>query len=149
MHTNEHRSLFIRLCRAMVLGWLTLFVLAYLVELALLRSAPLLGAAWFPTARVLLDCGVLVAAGWVVGRAGPTLAVVLLALSLTPRDFSPLLPLNVPWLLRLAIDSFHDSRFLESLFTTAAGQALLFGCFFAGARLARPRSPALRLGLGS
>jgi hypothetical protein len=129
--------------RAIVLGWLTLLLSAYVIEFALLRSTAVLGPAWFPTARVLMDCGALVAAGWVTGRAGPMFAVVLFALMLTPRDFDPLLPLNVPWMLRLAIDLLHDSRYLESLITTAAGQALLFGCLFSGARLARPRPPRL------
>lgn len=145
MNADEKNSAFVPALRAIVLGWLTLLVLAYLVELLLLRSAAILGPAWFPTARVLLDCGVLVAAGWVAGRTGPTLAVVLFAAMLTPRDFDPLLPLNVPWLLRLILDSLHDSRYLESVVTTAFGQALLFGCLFAGARLARPGSPALRI----
>ena len=151
---NEHESVFIHVysrlevfpaLRAIVLGWLTLFVLAYLVELLLVRLAAMLGPVWFPTGRALLDCGAVVAAGWVVGRKGPGFAIVVFAATLTARNFDPLLPLNVPWLLRLIIDSLHDSRYLDSLFTTAAGQALLFGCLFAGARLGRPRDlpPAL------
>jgi hypothetical protein len=158
MNRDEHGSVFIRVyshleifpaLRAIVLGWLTLFVLAYLIELLLVRFAGILGPAWFPTGRALLACGELVAAGCVVGRSGPRLAVIVFAVTLTLRDFDPLLPLNVPWLLRLAIESMHDGRYLESLFGTAAGQALLFGCLFAGARLARPRSPRLRIGLTS
>lgn len=151
---NRHESAFIRVysrlkifpaLRAVVLGWVMLFVLAYLMELLLVRFARAFGPVWFPTGRALLDCGALVAAGWVAGRKSPGLAVVVFAATLTLRDFNPLLPLNVPWLLRLIIDSLRDSRYIESLFTTAAGQALLFGCLFAGARLGRPRDLPLSL----
>ena len=125
-----------------------LFLLAYLVELALLRGQILFGAAWFPTARVILDCSALAAAGWVAGRSNrehTLLTAAIFALTLSPRDFEPLLPLNLPWLARLALDSLRDSRYFESLLTTAAAQAILLGCVFMGASLARPKEAPPRI----
>jgi hypothetical protein len=47
--------------------------------------------------------------------------------------------LNVPWLLRLVWNSFHDSRYLDSLLTSVETHVLLFGCLIAGAVLSQAR----------
>lgn len=129
--------------RAILIGWVTLLLTAYLFERVLLPwTAPVLGPEWFATVQLTLECGILTATGWVAGywsRPHSLFAVLVFAATLTLRDFTPLLPLDVPWLFHLLLDALHDARYLDSLVTTAAGQALLFGCLIAGARLARPR----------
>lgn len=129
--------------RAIVVGWVTLLLTAYLLERVLLPwAAPALGPEWLATARLTLDCGILAAAGWVAGywsRPHSLFAALVFAATLTLRDFTPLLPLDVPWLYRLVVDTLRDSRYLDSLVTSAAGQAMLFGCLISGALLARPR----------
>jgi hypothetical protein len=138
------RRLFLTL-RGILIGWGTLLLIAYLLEHALHWIAPFLGDAWLATARLTLDCFALAATGCVVGywsQPHSLFASLVLAATLIFRDFTPLLPIDAPWLLHLLIDSFHDDRYLESLVTTAAGQALLFGCLIAGAMLARPRAEA-------
>jgi hypothetical protein len=131
--------------RAILTGWPTLFAIAYLLERPLLYwTAPLLGGEWFATVRLMLDCSVLAATGWIVGycsRPKPLFAVLVFAATLSLRDFNPLLPIDVPWLLHLIADATHDDRYLDSLVGTAADQALLFGCLIAGAMLARPAQP--------
>ncbi len=128
--------------RAILIGWIALLSIAYVLERPLLRwTAPLLGGEWFATVRLMLDCSALAAIGWIVGywsRPKPLFAVLVFAASLTFRDFDPLLPIDVPWLFHLMVDTLHDDRYLDSLVGTAAGQALLFGCLIAGAMLARP-----------
>jgi hypothetical protein len=137
--------------RAILAGWIAMLVIAYVVERPLLHwAAPLLGVEWFATIRLMLDCSALAATGWVVGywsRPKPLPTVLAFAATLTLRDFNPLLPLDVPWLLHLAVDTLRDVRYLDSLMTTAAGQALLFGCLIAGAMLARPRTRPVRMNL--
>ena len=54
--------------------------------------------------------------------------------------------LNVPWLLRLAWNAVHDSRFLDVLLTSVETHALLFGCLFAGAMLSRARAKPISIG---
>ena len=128
--------------RSILCGWVALFLITYLLERPLLIvAAPLLGASWFPTARLGLDCTALAAAGWTVGRlhrSAPVLGVLAFAATLTFRDFDPLLELNVPWLIRLAADALRDSLYLESLAATAASHALMFGSLIAGGLLSRP-----------
>jgi hypothetical protein len=128
--------------RAIVVGWVALLPTAYLLERVVLRAAPVLGPEWFATARLTLDCAILAATGWIAGywsRPHSLFAALVFVATLTLRDFTPLLPLDVPWIFRLLVDTLHDARYLDSLVTTAAGQALLFGCLIAGAMLARPR----------
>jgi len=128
---------------SVLLGWVTLLVIAYGVEGPLLRwTAPLFGAAWIATAHLAFDCLTLTAAGWVAGRLNrphAMLTVTLFAFTLCFWDFGDVLALNVPWLLRLIRDSFHDSRYLDSLAGSAETHVLLFGCLMAGATLSRPR----------
>ena len=129
--------------RSILFGWATLLAIAFLVERPLLIwTAPLLGATWFPTARLVLDCGVLTATGWVVGRLNrsrPMFAVLVFAATLTFWDFSLVVPINVPWLFQLTADAFGDPLYLESLATTAATHVFLFGSLIAGGLLSRPR----------
>lgn len=131
--------------RWIFIGWVTLLAIAYLFERPLLLwTAPFLGNEWFPTARLGADCCAFAGAGWVTGRwnrPNCLLAVSVFAATLTVWDFNPLLPIDVPWLLHLAVNALRDSRYLESLITTAATHALLFGCLIAGGQLARPRQP--------
>jgi hypothetical protein len=144
LQTMARRRLLLTL-RGILIGWGTLLLIAYLLERALRWTSPILGDAWLATARLTLDCFALAATGWVVGRwSRPHSLFVSLvwAATLAFRDFNPLLPIDVPWLLHLVSDMMYDDRYLDSLLTTAAGQALLFGCLIGGAMLARPRAEA-------
>jgi len=129
--------------RSLALGWVTLLIIAYAVEGPVLRwSAPMFGAIWIATAHLAFDCMTLAAAGFVAGRFNRSRAVlmgVLFAATLCFWNFGDALALNVPWLLRLAGNSFHDSRYLDSLIASVETHALLFGCLFAGAMLSRAR----------
>ena len=135
--------------RSILLGWATLFIVAFLVERPLLIwTAPLLGASWFATAHLALDCAALAATGWVAGRLsrpGPMLGVLVFAGTLTFWDFGSLLPINVPWLFRLAADAFQDTLYWESLATTAATHIFLFGSLIGGGLLSRPRRPLVSI----
>ena len=129
--------------RSILLGWATLFVLTYLLErLLLLWTAPLLGAPWLPTAHLALGCAALLGTGWVIGRwnrpdAIP--AVIAFAVMIAIGTFGLVPAVDIRWLFRLIGDAFGNSRYLESLITAAATQALLFGSLFVGAHLSRPR----------
>jgi hypothetical protein len=127
--------------RSSLIGWATLFVLVFLVVRPILsRTAPLLGPSWFQTARVVLECTALAATGWVIGRASqsrPTIEVLVFAATLTVWDFGQTLSVNIPWLLRLALNTFGDARYLDSLITIAATQTFLFGSLIAGGMLSR------------
>jgi hypothetical protein len=140
------RRQFLDVARSILLGWLTLLVAAGLLERAILTLiAGPLGASWFPTVRLILDCAVLAITGWVIGRSSPArpmLAVAAFAATLTFRDFGEMLEIRVPWLLQLAVDALRDPRYWDSLAYTAAIQAFLFGSLIAGARLSRRRPPA-------
>jgi hypothetical protein len=126
---------------SILLGWLILLLIAWLPERALLMLiAGRLGASWFPTVRLILDCSVLAITGWVIGRLSPSsplLTVAAFAATLTFWDFGELLEIRVPWLLQLAGDALRDPRYWDSLVYTAAIQAFLFGSLFTGARLNR------------
>jgi hypothetical protein len=129
--------------RSILFPWATLLVLAYVVERPLIHwMAPLFGASWIATAHLALDGLTLTATGWVVGRFNRPKAIltaVLFAVTLCFWEFGETLGLNVPWLLRLVSNSFHDSRFLDSLIASAEINILLFGCLIAGAGLSRAR----------
>lgn len=132
-----------RWIRSIVLGWVALLAIAYGVEGPLLRwMAPLFGAGWIATAHLAFDCLTLTAAGWVAGRFNrrhAMLTAILFAFMLCFWDFGEALALNVPWLLRLMRNSFHDSRYFDSLAGSVETHALLFGCLMAGAALSTPR----------
>ena len=129
--------------RAILAGWATLLVIAFAVEQPLLRwTAPVFGAMWIATASLGFDCAALFAAGWVTGRLNRSHAVrtgLLFAATLCFRDFGGSLNLNVPGLIRLLWNSFHDSRYFDSLLTSVETHALLFGCLIGGAALSRAR----------
>jgi hypothetical protein len=129
--------------RAVLLGWVALLAIAYGVEGPILRwTAPLFGAAWIATAHLAFDCLTLTAAGWVTGRFNrghAMLTAVLFAFTLCLWDFGNVLGLNVPWLVRLVRNSFHESRYFDSLFASVETNVLLFGCLMAGAALSRAR----------
>jgi hypothetical protein len=97
----------------------------------------------------MLDCSVLAATGWVIGRLGPAnpiLAVAAFAVTLTFRDFGELVEIRVPWLLQLAGDARRNPRYWDSLISTAVVQTFLFGSLIAGALLSR-RAPATALSI--
>jgi hypothetical protein len=140
------RQLLIAL-RAIPIGWVTLLALAFLVERPVLKLiGPILGADWIATASLGLDCAALAATGWVVGRLSrpvPILGVLTFAATLLWCDFTALLAIDIPWLLRLAIHTLSgDGGSFNSLVSTAASQALLFGCLVSGGLLSRaPAEP--------
>jgi len=130
--------------RAIPIGWASLALLVFLVVHPLIRwTGPLLGAQWLATGQLGLDCAVLAATGWVVGRLSrpnPMLGVLVFAATLTFWDISFLVAINVPWLVRLTIHSLSgDGNYLSSLVSTAGSQALLFGCLVGGGLLSRAR----------
>jgi hypothetical protein len=129
--------------RAVLIGWATLLLIVYLVEHPLLVvAAPILGAQWLATAGLALDCTALAATGWVVGRlnrTSPIVAVLIFAATLTFWDFTPAMAINIPWVIRLVVNTVRDSNSLSLLFSTAASQAFLFGSLLAGGLLSRPR----------
>jgi hypothetical protein len=128
--------------RSVMIGWATLLLIAFLLEHPLLVwTAPIIGIKWLATARLALDCIALAATGWVVGRlnrSSPIFGALVFAATLTFRDLTQVLEINIPWLLRLAEDALRDSGYLNSLITTAASQALLFASLLAGGLLSRP-----------
>jgi hypothetical protein len=135
--------------RAIAAGWATLLLIAYLVERPLLHwSAPLFGPMWIATAGLAFDCAALFAAGWVAGRLNRSHAMrtgLLFAATLCFWDFGGTLNLNVPGLVRLVGNSFHDSRYFDSLLTGVETHAILFGCLIGGAALSRAREKALSI----
>jgi hypothetical protein len=118
-----------------------LFVLVFLVVRPILSwTSPLLGSGWVQTAKVALECTALAASGWVIGRLNrsrPIIEVLIFAATLTVWDFGRVLSVNIPWLLRLALNTFGDARYLDSLITVAATQIFLFGSLIAGGMLSR------------
>jgi hypothetical protein len=131
--------------RSILLGWATLLLTSYLLERPLLiLIAGRLGASWFPTVRLMLDCSVLVGIGWLIGQLDPTspiLAISAFAATLSFGDFGELVQIRVPWLLELTANALRDPRYRDSLVYTAVVQTLLFGSLIVGALLSR-RAPA-------
>jgi len=133
---------------AVLSGWVTLFAVTYLVERPLLYlTAPLLGGGWVPTTQLLLDCFALAASGWVVGYVMRRLresrvmtGVLVFAAMLGVWNFGLVPGIDLPWLIRLVADTFHDARFFDGLVTAVTTHALLFGCLIVGGLLSRPRS---------
>lgn len=132
--------------RSILLGWITLFALTFLVERPLLRAISLLlGASWLPTAQLALACATLAAIGWIIGRWG-TPPVLGFALTLAIWNFRLIPAMNIPWLFRLLLDSFENSRYFESLLNSLIVHGFLFGSLFIGAHLNRPRDrPVLHI----
>jgi hypothetical protein len=131
---------------AIATAWGTLLVLLFLSGL-LVRTAHF-PASWAATAQLTLNCFELAAAGFVAGRVyrpSPLIAVSLFAATLLFVDFGDTMPLNVAWLLRLIRDASSDSRFLDSMLTTAGTHFLLFGSLIAGGMLSRPAERLLSL----
>jgi len=130
--------------RSIVLGWAALFGIAYLVERPLLLlTARFVGASWLPTEQLALACAGLAATGWIVGR-GNRFDVLVFAATLVVWNFG-LVPIRLPWLFRLILDSFQNLRYLESLLTALATDVFLFGSLLAGARLSGPSQPPLSI----
>ena len=95
--------------RSIAAGWAALVALTYLAERPLLLStAPFVGAHWVATASLLLDCLKLAATGWATGRlhrAAPLPGVLALAATLGLFNLEAWMPLDAPWLIRLAVDA--------------------------------------------
>jgi len=71
--------------------------------------------------------------------------VLAFAATLSPFSFEAWLPLDVPGLLRLAMDALHDTRYGGPLATMAVQQVLLFGSLIGGGLLSRPPQTPLSL----
>jgi hypothetical protein len=129
--------------RSILFGWATLLVVTNLVEHPLLFwSEPLLGASWFPTVQLILECVALAASGWIIGRWNQLDAMrvtLVFAVMLAIWDFGLVPAINLRWLFQLTIDVIKSLRYLESFITALAAHALLFGSLITGARLSRPR----------
>jgi hypothetical protein len=147
---RSHGTRLLIAARSILAGWVALFAITYLGTRPLLMvAAPFLGASWIPTAQLALECVALAASGWVVCRLSCGLgAVLIFAIMLAIWNFGLVPAINVPWLFQLMIDSFGSVRYLESLITAGATQALLFGGLAAGATLGRPRAKPISLMTG-
>jgi hypothetical protein len=135
---------------SILLGWAALFAITYFIVRPLLHwSAPWLGASWLPTVELTLECVALAGAGWIIGRLNPSgrvPVILVFAVMLALWNFGLVPAINIAWLFRLMIDALGSSRYLESLITAAATQALLFGSLFTGARLShRARNTPMSL----
>jgi hypothetical protein len=139
--------------RSILVGWAALLALTYIVERPLiLWTAPLVGDHWVATAKLSLDCLMLAATGWLVGRlnrsmsrAAPLFGVLVFGLTLAFGNLDPSLGIDFALLIRLAGDVLHDSRYLSPLATTAAQYLFLFGSLIVGALLSRPSPRPLSL----
>jgi len=144
---------FLAICSSLLVAALAGWAVLAITELVLLFGAMrvfarLMGPDLLPSFKVVLDMGALAICGWVAGRVGtPRVfsAAGLAAAGLAVYDFTPYLPLNVPWVLRLAKDALDDSRYLSSLSAAFIIHALMFGSLFAGAQLTRPRKRPIML----
>lgn len=134
---------------SILLGWAALLAIAFGVEAPFFHfTRDFFGPSWIATVHLTLDCGALAAAGWLAGRSNRAHAVwngALFAVTLSFWNFGDALALNVPWLVKVAIDAFHDSRYLEALLTSMETHGLLFGCLMAGAALSRPREAPISI----
>jgi hypothetical protein len=139
-----------RLLVAALAGWGVLLATELVLLWGGLRLfAMVVGPELLPSLKVVLDMGTLAACGWIAGRVGrPRVmaAATLTAAGLALFDLMPYIPLNVPWLLRLAVKAVADSRYVSSLLTMLTLHALLFGSLFGGAHLSRPRDAPIGLG---
>jgi len=141
----------VMVARSVVVGWAALVALSYLAERPLLLLiAPVVGAHWVATASLGLDCLKLAATGAAIGRLhrqAPLPQVLAFAATLCLLNFEAFLPLDVPGLIRLAMDAVNDARYWGSLATTAAQDMLLFGSLIAGGLLSRrPQKPLTLFG---
>jgi hypothetical protein len=127
---------------AALVGWAALVITKLVLLFGAMRVfAWVMGPDLLPSLKVVLDMVALAVCGWFTGRVGtPRIlsAAGFAAAGLAAYDFTPYLPLNVPWVLRLAKDALGDSRYLSSLSAALIIHALMFGSLFAGAQLSRP-----------
>jgi hypothetical protein len=128
--------------RSIAVGWAALVALTYLAERPLLLlTAHVVGAHWVATAGLWLDCLKLAATGWAIGRlhrAAPLPGVLAFAATLSLFNLEAWVPLDVPWLIRLAMDAARDSRYWGPFATLVAQHVLLFGSLIVGGLLSRP-----------
>ena len=138
---------FMAICSSLLVAALAGWAVLVITELVLLFGAMrvfawVMGPELLPSLKVVLDMGALAVCGWFAGRIGtPRVlsAAGLAAAGLAVYDFTPYLPLNVPWVLRLAKSAVGDSRYLSSLSAALIIHAFMFGSLFAGAQFSRPR----------
>jgi hypothetical protein len=142
-----------RLFVAVLAGWAALVIIELVWLFGVLRLfAMVIGPELLPSLKVVLDMGALTACGWTAGRLGrprKMAAAVLTAAGLTAFDLTPYIPLNVPWLVRLAANAVGDSRYLSSLLAALVIHALMFGSLIGGAYLSRSPEPPVGLGVHS
>lgn len=140
-----------RLPAAALGGWGVLAAVEIVLLFGVLRLLAIaIGPELLPSLKVVLDMGALAACGWTAGRIGRphTMAAAgVTAAGLMFFDLSPLVPLNVPWLLRLTSNAVSDSRYVSSLLITLTMHALLFGSLWVGAHLSRARETPIGLGV--
>lgn len=128
--------------RSMLYGWAALIAITYLIERPLLRfGALILGLTWTPTVQLAVACAGLVLIGWIVGH-GNRWDVLLFAGILAIWNFG-LVPIDLPWLFRLLVNLFGNTRYLESFVTSLVTYVFLLGSLFVGAQLSRGREQAI------
>jgi hypothetical protein len=146
LHYGLQRSEFLIAARSALIGWIALYGITFLMERPLLHFlAHLLGPPWLPTARLGLVCAALAATGWLIGRWGYR-GVLLFAATLAIRNFGLAPGIDLLWLVRLFVDTFHSARYVGSFLSSLITHVFLLGSLFVGAHLARaPRSAMLRI----
>jgi hypothetical protein len=132
--------------RSIAAGWAALIALTYLAERpVLLLTAPVVGSHWVATTSLSLDCLKLAATGWAIGRlhrAAPLPGVLAFAATLSLFNLEAWMPLDVPALIRLAMDAVRDTPYWDALATMAVQHVLLFGSLIVGGLLSRtPQTP--------
>src|SRR5450755_176800 len=139
--------------RSVLIGWAALLLIAFLLERTLLVwIAPIVGGSWIATAGLALDCTALAATGWLVGRlhrASPIFGVFVFAATLTLWDFTPLMAINIPWLLRLAANALKDGGYLVSWAPAVPPQPFLLGILLAGGILSPPPAKPVSIMTGA
>lgn len=125
-----------------MVGWIALFAITALIERPLVRHAAFLGPAWLPTLRLALECLGLCAVGWLIGPWGNP-GVWIFAASISVRSFGLAPGIDVPWLFRLLLDTFQNSRYLGSFLSSLVTHAFLFCSLIVGVKLSRAREQAV------
>jgi hypothetical protein len=134
----------VRVLRSCVIGWVALLAVVFLIERPLIHlTALILDPSWLPTAQLALECLGLAAVGWLIGRWGDRWGVLIFAGTLALPNLGHVTAIDFPWLVRLLVDCFQNTRYLGAFVRSLATQSFLFAALFIGSRLSRTRQPVV------